>query len=470
MPLLVRGAEPYRPRRPAETVLYRVVARHVQAFLARTDRDPGRADLPGFVRRELLSLLDCGILARGFLRVRCPGCRQELLVGFSCKGRGFCPSCGGRRMADTAAHLVDRVLPHVPVRQWVLSLPFGLRFAVAFDRALCRAVRAAFMDGVLGALRRRARRQGVADGRSGAVVCVQRFGSALNLNVHFHALVLDGVFHREPSRKRPVFRAATRLGEADLTDVLQAVIAKVLAVLRRHGLSPGDEEVGLFDMAERSPALADVQADSIAGRRTVRVGRLPGLGFVQPTGPDCVAQDGFSLHAGVCVPGGPRTRERLEQLCRYVARPALATERLSEPTVVGWDAPDRVAAAGLPGEARGAGAAAAGAPHDVPRRAGAGGGDAGGDRAGTSGEPQETASMRHAADQHALVRKASLGGTHQAGVPGGRAALPALRGATQDPGGDHGGSRDPRDARLARPAHRAADRAPGARAAGRAVL
>jgi len=42
------------------------------------------------------------------------GC--DRLVAFSCKGRAFCPSCGGRRMADTAAHLVDRVLPEVPVR------------------------------------------------------------------------------------------------------------------------------------------------------------------------------------------------------------------------------------------------------------------------------------------------------------------------------------------------------------------
>jgi hypothetical protein len=234
-PVRLRGPEPYRPRRPAETVLYRAVARHVHAFLARTDHDPSRASLPGFVRRELLSLLDCGILARGFLRVRCPGCREELLVGFSCKGRGFCPSCGGRRMADTAAHLVDRVLPQVPVRQWVLSLPFDLRFAVAFDRELCRAVRAAFMNGVLGALARRARRQGVADGRSGAVVCVQRFGGALNLNVHFHALVLDGVFHKQPGQERPAFRAARRMGEADLADVLQSVIARVSGVLRRAG-------------------------------------------------------------------------------------------------------------------------------------------------------------------------------------------------------------------------------------------
>ena len=45
--------------------------------------------------------------------------------------RGFCPSCGGRRMADTAAHLVDRVLPEVPMRQWVLTLTYPLRYRCA---------------------------------------------------------------------------------------------------------------------------------------------------------------------------------------------------------------------------------------------------------------------------------------------------------------------------------------------------
>jgi hypothetical protein len=73
--------------------------------------------LPGFVWREFERYLDCGILARGFARVRCPRCLDELLVGFSCKGRGLCPSCGARRKDDTAAHLVDRVLPRVPYRQ-----------------------------------------------------------------------------------------------------------------------------------------------------------------------------------------------------------------------------------------------------------------------------------------------------------------------------------------------------------------
>ena len=64
-----------------------------------------------------------------FLRPRCEDCGHDKLLAFSCKRRGFCPSCGARRMAQTAAHLVDHVIPQVPVRQWVLSLPIPLRLA-----------------------------------------------------------------------------------------------------------------------------------------------------------------------------------------------------------------------------------------------------------------------------------------------------------------------------------------------------
>jgi hypothetical protein len=40
------------------------------------------------------------------------------VIAFSCKGRGICPSCNVRRMAETAARLVDHVFPPLPVRQW----------------------------------------------------------------------------------------------------------------------------------------------------------------------------------------------------------------------------------------------------------------------------------------------------------------------------------------------------------------
>ena len=77
--------------------------------------------LPHFVREEFEAYLKCGRVEYGFLRVKCDACRQEKLVAFSCKRRGFCPSCGARRMAETAAHLVEHVLPEQPIRQWVLS-------------------------------------------------------------------------------------------------------------------------------------------------------------------------------------------------------------------------------------------------------------------------------------------------------------------------------------------------------------
>ena len=132
-------------RRPEETVLYQVVARHLETFLEESEARSRSGDrgsgLPRFVRRELWEYLSCGILARGFARVHCTDCGKDGLVAFSCKKRGFCPGCCGRRMAETAAHLRDRVLPRAPIRQWVLSLPFRVRYLIACDRHLCSGVR-----------------------------------------------------------------------------------------------------------------------------------------------------------------------------------------------------------------------------------------------------------------------------------------------------------------------------------------
>ena len=175
-------------------VLHTVVRENLDTFLREAaDRSDG-AGVPRFIEREFREFLTCGILACGFARVRCEGCAYERLVPFSCKRRGFCPSCGGRRMAEQAAYLVDHVLPHVPVRQWVLTLPYRLRYLLAWNHTLCRAVLGVAVRAVLGFYRRRARRTGVRDGRSGAVTVIQRFGGGLQLNVHFHALLLDGVF------------------------------------------------------------------------------------------------------------------------------------------------------------------------------------------------------------------------------------------------------------------------------------
>ena len=131
-PHRAQGGAPvhYERHRPEQTTLYRLVQQHAESFFAEVDAATG-ARLPQFVKDEFDAFLECGILAHGFLRLRCADCGHDKLVAFSCKRRGFCISCGARRMAQTAAHLVDHVIPHVPVRQWVLSLPIPLRLLLA---------------------------------------------------------------------------------------------------------------------------------------------------------------------------------------------------------------------------------------------------------------------------------------------------------------------------------------------------
>ena len=78
---------------------------HLEPFLAYT-REHYRKPLPKYVERELRGLLRCGDPWHGFTRVRCPRCRHEFFVAFSCGARTVCPSCSGRRMAAASVHLI----------------------------------------------------------------------------------------------------------------------------------------------------------------------------------------------------------------------------------------------------------------------------------------------------------------------------------------------------------------------------
>jgi hypothetical protein len=325
----------YQPRQPADTVLYRTVEAHLRTFLAHTAGDAERSGLPVFVKREFEAYLRCGILAHGFARVRCDGCAFEHLVPFSCKGRGFCPSCGGRRMTAHAAQLVEAVPPRVPVRQWVLTLPYRLRYRLAWDHGLTRAVLGVHARVLQDFYSRRAHRPGLGKGRTGMLTVIQRFGSGVNLNLHFHTLVLDGVFtERTPGRLE--FHAATPPSDDEVAQVLATIRHRVRRRLARRGLESGAAEPGPPDgLSEVSPILAQIMSASVQGRVALgqhagtRVGRLGGeppelAGCTR--GPRQAHLDGFDLHGNVWVP--PHDRARLEHLCRYLLRPPLVQDRL----------------------------------------------------------------------------------------------------------------------------------------------
>ena len=112
----------YRPRDAEHTVLHAVIREHREPFRRAVSDQGDGGGLPEFVTREFREFLTGGVLAHGVARLRSEACALERFVPFSCKGRGVCPSCGGRRMTERAAHWVDEVLPWVPVRQWVLTI------------------------------------------------------------------------------------------------------------------------------------------------------------------------------------------------------------------------------------------------------------------------------------------------------------------------------------------------------------
>jgi hypothetical protein len=193
-----RAIPAYQRREPERSPLYETVLEHAETFLSETA-------VPSFVARTFRNFLDCGILAKGFLRVVCSQCKQESLVAFSCKDRGFCPSCTARRAAQTAAHLVDEVIPHVPVRQFVLAMPFELHHRLARDAELEGKILAIFIDELQHHLREAA--DAADEARTGTFTATQHFGSSLNLHVHFHVVALDGVYEQEPDGSMTFSRA-----------------------------------------------------------------------------------------------------------------------------------------------------------------------------------------------------------------------------------------------------------------------
>jgi hypothetical protein len=208
---------------------------------------------------------------------------------------------------------------------------------LAWDHTLCRAVSGVFVRAVLGDLRRRARQAGVPGGRGGAVAIIQRFGAALNLNVHVHALGFDGVYVEEQGGALRFHETAPPTDD-EMDRLLRTIDRRVQRLLARRGV-PGDLDDGnaADPWHDEAPVLAGIAAASVQGRRARgaragapvrRVGASAELLALAPAGrgPCHARWNGFDLHAGVVVP--PRDRARLERLCRYALRPPVAHDRI----------------------------------------------------------------------------------------------------------------------------------------------
>lgn len=237
-------------------------------------------------------------------------------------------------MAESAALLVDEVLPEQPIRQWVLSFPFQLRFLVASRPQL--------MGRVLGLVYRALSAQLIQKAgftrktaQTGAATLIQRFGSALNLNVRFHMLFLDGVYTTTPWGKSR-FHRTNAPDQRELTELVYTISHRVAGYLERQGILERDEENSYLNLEEGDEdSMQQVLGCSVSYR--IAIGPQQGRKvFTLQTIPvwqddDRFAQvakeSGFSLHAGVAAQAWER--QKLERLCRYISRPAASEKRLS---------------------------------------------------------------------------------------------------------------------------------------------
>jgi hypothetical protein len=192
----------YRQRHPEHTVFYRVFFHYFERFL-REYEDRFEKEYGYFrpvIQDVVEKYLDCGNPMCGFARIRCPDCGEERLLMFSCKTRGFCPSCHAKRREEWGEWMREELLLDVPHRQVVFTIPKMLRLFFRFKRKLLDSL-------CLSAVRSLTKFLHTATGFElipGVVAVIQTFGSRINFHPHIHVLITeggtapDGSFHRVP--------------------------------------------------------------------------------------------------------------------------------------------------------------------------------------------------------------------------------------------------------------------------------
>jgi Putative transposase len=167
---------------------------------------------------------------------------------------------------------------------------------------------------------------------TGAVTLIQRFGSAANLNIHLHCLVLDGVYLNRDGAA--VFHEAAAPSTDELETVLLKIITRTMRILTRLGAVIEEPDRTYLAETDTDGALRALQAASCtyrialgprAGQKVLSLRSLPSA--ARASAPELrVNAHGFSLHAAVRWRADQRAE--LEHLCRYITRPAIANERL----------------------------------------------------------------------------------------------------------------------------------------------
>jgi hypothetical protein len=208
--------------------------------------DGGRAGervLAGYAEEALRGFLECGVARFGVVRYLCRECGESVFVAYSCKRRGVCPSCDGKRSAVTSGRAMEALLPRVAYRQWVLVIPKRLRYFVNRTPCLAGEVNR-ILRNVLADYYRRVC-GGVATSAPAQIDVLQRFGSEINLHLHIHSVVSDGVFTPEGEKGIRFHPAAGPISAQDREAMTEAIRRRVLRRFRRRGVIDEETETSM---------------------------------------------------------------------------------------------------------------------------------------------------------------------------------------------------------------------------------
>jgi hypothetical protein len=267
----------YRRRRPEKTPLFETIKKHYATW--HKDHEASKGPVPNYIDNVFQKYLECGILAKGFACAHCRDCNKDFFIAFSCKARGICPSCNTHAMVQTAAHLVDEVLPRLPFRQFVISFPMRIRYYLQTHTILQSVLKI-----VVDEIRKRLTicNPNVDNPQIGAISFIQQFGNTLNYHPHFHLVVADGVFNGTTVLQ---FHEAS-LTPDDIADTQDCIQKSVLGYFCKRGF---------FNKNEVEKMLS-------------------------------YENSGFSLDANVRIQSWDK--DGLERLIRYCARPPFKSENI----------------------------------------------------------------------------------------------------------------------------------------------
>jgi hypothetical protein len=252
-------------------VLFHYFDRFLAEYESRFEKPYGF--LRPIIKEVVERYLDCGNPRCGFARIRCPDCHTEHLLMFSCRTRGFCPSCHAKRLEEWGEWVRETLLLDVPHRQVVFTIPRMLRIFFKYNRRL------------LGDLCRSALRsltcyfETVAQSElmPGVIAAIQTFGTRINVHPHLHFLVAEGGVD-----KADVFHKISRIDDSRLAALFAREVLRFL--VHKELLSP--------EWAQRL----------LAWRHT-----------------------GFNVHSRVRA----KTKKEAERVGKYMIRRLLSMKRLS---------------------------------------------------------------------------------------------------------------------------------------------